>query len=113
MVRVRFVERALPDLAIPPAVPVLPPSIFLRRYSRVERARVAVVNMEDGFVLADGDLREQLCRLDTDLMGRCQARRELMETLGYDIAPEILPLSSIAGAFFPFLLAPRYVAEVT
>jgi len=76
----------------------------------VPRRGAAVLNMEDGFALADGDLQQRLKRADPDMITRCRARRELMEALGYEIAPEILPLSNIAGAFFPFLLAPNYVA---
>lgn len=76
----------------------------------IPRRGDAVVNMEDGFVLADGDLREQLRRLDPEMMRRCWVRRELMESLGYEIREEVLPLSNIAGAFFPLLLTPRYVA---
>ncbi len=42
---------------------------------------------------------------------RCDTRRALMEHLGYEIRPEVLPLSNIAGAFFPYLLDARYVAK--
>jgi hypothetical protein len=45
------------------------------------------------------------------MMRRCQSRRELMEELGYELHPDILPLSNIAGVFFPYLLEPRYVAR--
>lgn len=76
----------------------------------VPRRGPAVMNMEDGIVLADPDLRNRLARLDSEMMRRCQERRALMESLGYEIAPEVLPLSNIAGAFFPFLLTPKYVA---
>lgn len=76
----------------------------------VPRRGAAVVNMEDGFVLADEELRTALRRLDPQMMERCDARRALMESLGYVIRPEVVPLSNIAGAFFPFLLDPRYVA---
>jgi len=76
----------------------------------VPRRGAAALNMEDGFILADNDLQTQLQRADPAMMTRCRARRELMESLGYEIAPEILPLSNIAGAFFPFLLSPQYVA---
>ena len=71
----------------------------------------AALNMEDGFVLADGDLQEELQRLDPALMRRCGARRAFMESLGYELAPSILPLSNIPGVFFPFLLEPRYVVR--
>ncbi|HEU4741894.1 MAG TPA: M24 family metallopeptidase [Meiothermus sp.] len=78
----------------------------------VPRNSVAVINMEDGIVLADGDLRGKLGRLDPALMHRCQLRREWMERLGYALSEDVLPLSNLAGAFFPFLLEGRYVAAL-
>lgn len=79
----------------------------------VPRRGPAVVNMEDGFVLADDDLRDRLRCLDPAMMQRCDRRRTLMEELGYEISPGVLPLSNLAGAFFPFLLEPAYVAKFT
>ena len=76
------------------------------------RTSTATLNMEDGLLLADGDLQAQLDRLDPALMVRCRARRAWMEQLGYELAPEVLPLSNLAGAFFPFLLEPGYVARL-
>jgi len=70
----------------------------------VPRRGAAVVNMEDGFVLADDDLQQGLQHLDPEMMKRCQARRTLMEKLGYELPSDVLPLSNIAGVFFPFLL---------
>lgn len=66
----------------------------------------AVLNMEDGLILADGDLRVQLEKLDPALMQRCQKRRDWMHRLGYTLHEDVLPVSDIAGAFFPFLLEP-------
>ncbi len=76
----------------------------------VPRRGAAVVNMEDGFVLVDGDLRQRLQRLDPEMMRRCQTRRALMEELGYELPLDILPLSNIAGVFFPFMLDASHVA---
>lgn len=76
----------------------------------VPRRGHAVLNMEDGFILADSDLRDRLTHLNPQVMRRCEERRVLMESLGYELAAEILPLSNMAGAFFPFLLSPQYVA---
>jgi len=76
----------------------------------VPKRGAAVLNMEDGFILADADLRSHLRRLDAPMMARCDRRRALMQDLGYDLHPDVLPLSNIAGAFFPFLLEPRYIA---
>ncbi len=75
------------------------------------RTGAAFLNMEDGLLLADEELRELLTRLDPALMDRCRSRRELMEELGFELHPDILPLSNIAGVFFPFLLEPHYVAR--
>jgi hypothetical protein len=71
----------------------------------------AAINMEDGFALADEDVRAELERLDPALMGRCRTRREFMERLGYELSPDLLPLSNMPGAFFPFLLEPSYIAR--
>jgi hypothetical protein len=76
----------------------------------VPRESLAVINMEDGFALADGDLQERLRRLDPEMFERCRARRAWMETLGYELSPEVVPLSNIAGTFFPFLLDSRIIA---
>jgi hypothetical protein len=75
----------------------------------IARRSPATVNMEDGLVLADQDLRQRLRKLDKSLMDRCQMRRAFMENLGYSLSEDILPLSDIAGVFFPFLLEPRLI----
>jgi len=77
----------------------------------VPRNSPAVINMEDGLILADEDLRDALRKLDKSLMARCETRRALMEELGYSLSADILPLSNIAGVFFPFLFEPRLVAS--
>ena len=77
----------------------------------VPRQGNAALNMEDGFVLANEALREELRHLDTPMMNRCEVRRQLMERLGYEVHPDILPLSNIAGVLFPFLLEPTVVAS--
>lgn len=71
----------------------------------------AAINMEDGLVLADGDLRQQLVRLDPEMMKRIEQRRRLMDQLGYTISEDVLPLSNLAGAYFPYLLEPTFVAK--
>ena len=71
----------------------------------------AAINMEDGFVLAHADLRDQLQRLDPEMMDRIRQRRALMEQLGYNLSEDVLPISNIAGAFFPFLLEPTIIAK--
>ena len=77
----------------------------------VPRHGHAVVNMEDGLVLADAELRQELRRLDPTLMERVAQRRKVMEQLGFQLSEDVLPFSNIQGIFFPFLLQPEYVAR--
>ncbi|MCX7782717.1 MAG: hypothetical protein N2318_03625 [Meiothermus sp.] len=77
----------------------------------VPRHGHAVLNMEDGLVLADAELQQELKRLDPALMERVFQRRQTMEKLGFHLGQDVLPLSNIQGIFFPFLLQPEYVAR--
>lgn len=77
----------------------------------IPRQGRAVVNMEDGLVLADAELREALERLDPAMMKRIHRRRQVMEQLGYQMGEDVLPLSNIQGVFFPFLLQPEYITR--
>ncbi len=64
-------------------------------------------NIEDGIVLADAGLRDQLARRFDDLWSRVGRRREFMSTsLGIDLHPDVLPLSNLPGVLAPFLLRP-------
>lgn len=72
------------------------------------------VNMEDGLILADAELRSELDRVQPALMGRCRARRKFMiETLGYELSEDVLPLGDFPGAYFPCLLDTRWVCRFT
>jgi hypothetical protein len=71
----------------------------------------AVANIEDGLVLADADLQRRLQRLDPTLLERCTTRRDFMRSLGYEVGPDVLPMSNIAGVFFPFLLEQKWVVS--
>jgi hypothetical protein len=66
--------------------------------------------MEDGLVLADRQLRAELERRFPDSYRRCQARRAFMiDTLGFELPEEVLPLSNIPALVPPFLLVPNRV----
>jgi Xaa-Pro aminopeptidase len=66
--------------------------------------------MEDGVVLANAGLRRQLKEKYPACFARCQARRRFMiETLGFAVAEEVLPLSNIPGLVPPFFLNPNLV----
>jgi hypothetical protein len=64
-------------------------------------------NIEDGLALADESLRTSLAGSYPDAWARIQARRRFMvETLGIDLHPDVLPFSNLAGHLPPFLLSP-------
>lgn len=71
----------------------------------VPRSGGACVNMEDGVVLADDDLRAELRRRWPEMYARCRARRRFMiEDLGYELSEDVLPMGNVPGACFPCLL---------
>jgi hypothetical protein len=66
--------------------------------------------MEDGIVIADATLRQDLQSQWPDTYARCQARRRfMMEVLGFELPDEVLPLSNIPAIVPPFLLKPNTV----
>jgi hypothetical protein len=70
----------------------------------------ASTRMEDGVVIADTDLRQEIEARYPDCYGRCQVRRHFMQnTLGFDLPDEILPLSNIPGLVPPYFLNPHQV----
>jgi hypothetical protein len=79
----------------------------------VPRSGHASLNMEDGLLLADAELRAELTQLDPALMARVAERREQMQRLGFELHPDVLPLGNLAGVFHPFLLEPTLVAHLS
>jgi hypothetical protein len=66
--------------------------------------------MEDGVALANAALRRELKAQYPACFARCQARRQFMiETLGFSVAEEVLPLSNIPGLVPPFFFRPNLV----
>ncbi|HTN80464.1 MAG TPA: aminopeptidase P family N-terminal domain-containing protein [Acidimicrobiales bacterium] len=64
-------------------------------------------NIEDGVVLADGALRAELAARYPGAWQRIETRRQFMiDALGIDLHPDVLPLSNLAGHLAPFLLRP-------
>ncbi len=60
---------------------------------------------EDGIVLADAALRDALAKEYPDVWQRIQNRRAAMrDTLGIHLHEDVLPLSNLCGAYFPFML---------
>jgi Xaa-Pro aminopeptidase len=66
--------------------------------------------MEDGIVIADATLRQDLQSHFPDTYRRCMARRQFMtEVLGIELPDVVLPLSNIPAIVPPFLLKPNTV----
>lgn len=66
--------------------------------------------MEDGFAVADRDLRSTLHREFGAVYDRCQKRRDfMMNVLGIELSEEILPLSNIPAIVPPFFLRPHSI----
>ena len=62
-------------------------------------------NIEDGIVLADQGLRDELAARDAGAWHRIQARRAFMrDQLGIELHEDVLPLSNIPAWLPPFLL---------
>lgn len=65
-----------------------------------------MTNIEDGILLADGDLRAEFAAAHPDAWERIQRRRRFMtDRLGIDIGEDVLPLSNIPAYLPPFLLS--------
>jgi hypothetical protein len=69
-----------------------------------------VANMEDGLIIADNDLQQQVKAAYPDVYARCLARRDFMRnTLHIDVPDAVLPLSNIPSIIPPYLLNPNTV----
>jgi Xaa-Pro aminopeptidase len=66
--------------------------------------------MEDGYVLADDQLREALARKHPNVSRRCALRAEFMRrVIGMEIPVSLLPLADTCGIIAPWLLDPAQV----
>jgi hypothetical protein len=67
-------------------------------------------NIEDGIALLDERGRAELREKFPQVADRVEARRAFMiDVLGIRLKPEVLPLSNLAGALAPYLLAPQRI----
>ena len=70
-------------------------------------------NIEDGVVLADRALQDELANSHPDAWERIQRRRSYMaEGLGIELHGDVLPLSNLPAHLPPFLLSPDVVMTV-
>jgi len=66
--------------------------------------------MEEGVLIADAVLQDELKAQYPDCYARCLARREFMrDVIGFDVPDDLLPMSDSAGLVPPFFLAPGKV----
>jgi Xaa-Pro aminopeptidase len=70
----------------------------------------ASTRMEDGYVLADADLAEELAERFPEVAARCAARARFMrEVVGMEVPATLLPLADTCGIVAPFLFDPAQV----
>ena len=70
-------------------------------------------NIEDGIALLDERGRAELREKYPDVADRADARRAFMaDVLGIVLKPEVVPLSNLAAALPPFLLAPNRLLAI-
>jgi len=70
------------------------------------------VHVEDGFVLADSGLREEIQEKSPETAKRFERRREFMRnTLGIEVSDEILPMNDIQACLNPYMLRPERVVS--
>lgn len=61
-------------------------------------------HIEDGFAVADEELRNEVKKLSPSCYARIEARQKFMrEVLGINLPDEVLPLSDLSGVFFPYM----------
>ena len=61
-------------------------------------------HVEDGLVLADADLREQIQKLSPTCYKRIMARRKFIsEELNIDLPEEVLPMSDLTLVCYPYM----------
>jgi Xaa-Pro aminopeptidase len=66
--------------------------------------------MEDGYVIADDGLKEQLSRRHPNVARRCEARASFMRNvIGMNVPETLLPLADTCGIIAPWLLDPAQV----
>jgi hypothetical protein len=68
--------------------------------------------MEDGYVIADEDLRAMLEATRPMVAARIEMRRTFMREMGFDLPDSLLPLADTCGVVVPFMLAPRRMAKL-
>lgn len=69
--------------------------------------------MEDGYVIADEELREDLARRFPNVALRCAARARFMrDVIGMDVPETLLPLADTCGIVAPWLFDPSHVVAL-
>lgn len=94
-----------PDSAIP-----LASGMALQMDVIPAHPRWGSTRMEDGYVVADEDLRDELARKHPNAARRCGLRAEFMaRVIGMEVPDSLLPLADTCGIIAPWLLDPAQV----
>lgn len=73
-------------------------------YTAMHEDPYLTVHVEDGFVVADEELRNEIKRISPSCFERIEARQKFMrEVLNINLPEEVLPLSDLPGVCFPYM----------
>jgi len=73
-------------------------------YTATSKDPYLTIHVEDGFVIADERLREEIKELSPSCYERIEARQKFMrEVLNINLPEEVLPLSDLPGVCFPYM----------
>ena len=85
-------------------IPVGSGMAFQCDYTVTKKEPFMSAHMEDGLVIADGELRDAVAQLSPSCWERILNRREFIRgELGIKLPEEVLPLSDLSGVFFPYM----------
>lgn len=73
-------------------------------YTAMNQDPYLTVHVEDGFVVANEELRNEIKDISPSCFERIEARQKFMrEILNIDLPEEVLPLSDLPGVCFPYM----------
>jgi Xaa-Pro aminopeptidase len=80
----------------------------------VSKGEPVCANMEDGIVLADENLRNEWATRFPESWKRIEQRRDFMiNQIGIQLKPDVLPLSNMPAYYTPYMLSKNWVGVVS
>lgn len=82
-------------------------------YTAMHHDPYLTAHIEDGFVVADEKLRDEVRKISPSCYARIEARQKFMrDVIGIDVPDEVLPLSDFSGVFFPYMANPGIILSL-